>query len=115
MNDETLRELKIVIERAVRPVRASMARRRKMREELLAHLVSIFEEEASHGDEQAALERTQERFGDPRELSRQLQQTVLRFSAGLNWMPALLTRMSRSGNRRMTSVACCRPHHSAEQ
>ena len=38
--------------------------------------MSIFEEEACHGDEQAALERTKERFGDPRELSSQLQQTV---------------------------------------
>ena len=76
MNDQVLKELKTIVERAVRPVRASMARKRQMREELLAHLVSIFEEEASHGDEQAALERAKERFGDPRGLSRQLQESV---------------------------------------
>lgn len=78
MNDATLKELKTVVERAVRPVRASMARKRKMREELLAHLVSIFEEESRHDDEQAALERAKQRFGDPGELMPQLQQAVPR-------------------------------------
>ena len=75
MNDQVLNELKIVVERAVRPVQATFARKRKMREELLAHLVSIFEEEAGRqGDERAALERAEERFGDLRELSKQLQE-----------------------------------------
>ena len=46
MNDVILRELKIVVERAVRPVRATIARKRRMREELLAHLMAIFEEES---------------------------------------------------------------------
>jgi hypothetical protein len=77
MNDSTLKELKIVVERCVRPVRARLARKRKMREELLAHLVSIFEEESEKlGDEQAALDRARRRFGDPRELSAELQRTV---------------------------------------
>ena len=40
MNEVTLKELKIVVERAVRPVRATLARKRKMREELLAHLTA---------------------------------------------------------------------------
>ena len=44
MNESTLTRLKIVVERAVRPVRASTARKRKMREELLAHVVGVFEE-----------------------------------------------------------------------
>ena len=38
MNDVTLKELKIVVEQAVRPVRATMARKRRIREELLIHL-----------------------------------------------------------------------------
>jgi hypothetical protein len=42
MNDETLRELKIVVERAVRPVPASLARKRPMREESLAHLQNLW-------------------------------------------------------------------------
>ncbi len=79
MNDVILKELKVVVERTVRPVRATMARKRKMREELLAHLVSIFEEAArSLGDEQAALTQAKRRFGDPGELTTQLQQAVPR-------------------------------------
>jgi hypothetical protein len=77
MNEVMLIELKIVVERAVRPVRATMARKRRMREELLAHLVAIFDEEAQRlGDEQAALEQAKRRFGDPRELTPQFQQAV---------------------------------------
>jgi ATP-dependent Clp protease ATP-binding subunit ClpC len=77
MNAEILNELKIVVERAVRPVRATLPRKRKMREELLAHLAAICEEEVARlGDEGAAVERTKQRFGDPRELSRQLRDTV---------------------------------------
>ena len=57
MNDSTLTELKVVVERAVRPLQASLAQKRRMREELLGHLLSTFEEEAAKvGDEQAALE-----------------------------------------------------------
>ena len=80
MNDTVLNELKIVVERAVRPVRATMARKRKMREELLAHLVSIFEEEVGKlGNEQAALEQAKQRFGDPKELTPELQGSVSRW------------------------------------
>ena len=79
MNDATLTELKVVVERTVQPVRATRARKRRMREELLAHLVAIFEEEEEHGgDEQAALEQTKQRFGGPGELTGELQQTVTR-------------------------------------
>ena len=79
MNDVTAKELKIVVERAVRPVRATIARKRKMREELLAHLVSIFEEEMQKaGDEQAALGQAKQRFGDVRELSGHIQGAIPR-------------------------------------
>ena len=51
-----------------------------MREELLAHLTAIFDEEAQRlGDERAALERAKQRFGDPGELTGQLQQAVPRW------------------------------------
>ena len=76
MNESTLTQLKIIVERAVRPVRASAARKRKMREELLAHVVGVFEEETKLGDEQAALARTQARFGQAAELKGQLQASV---------------------------------------
>jgi ATP-dependent Clp protease ATP-binding subunit ClpC len=78
MNEAILMQLKILVERAVRPVRASVLRKRKMREELLAHVSGVFEEEAKLGDEQAALARTQERFGQAAELTGQLQASVPR-------------------------------------
>jgi hypothetical protein len=76
MNESTLSPLKIIVERAVRPVRASTSRKGKMREELLAHVVGVFEEEAKLGDERAAVERTALRFGNPAEVTRQLQESV---------------------------------------
>jgi hypothetical protein len=90
MNDTVLRELKIVVERAVRPVRATIARKCRMREELLAHLLSIFEEEAAKaGDEQGAIDRAKRRFGDSRELSGQLQESVSRWE----WFRAISERL----------------------
>jgi hypothetical protein len=77
MNESTLTRLKIIVERAVRPVRASTARKRKMREELLAHVSGVFEEESAKlGDDLAALERTALRFGNPAEVTSQLQESV---------------------------------------
>ncbi len=72
-----LTQLKIIVERAVRPVRASTSRKRKMREELLAHVSGVFAEElAQLGDDRAALERTALRFGNPAEVTSQLQESV---------------------------------------
>ena len=77
MNESTLTRLKIIVERAVRPVRASRRPKRKMREELLAHVVGVFEEEVARlGDERSALEQTALRFGNPAEVTSQLQESV---------------------------------------
>ncbi|MDG3006635.1 hypothetical protein [Paludisphaera mucosa] len=77
MNDATSSRLKIIVERAVRPVRASASRKRAMREELFAHVVGVFEEESARlGDDQAALARTALRFGDPDDVTAQLQESV---------------------------------------
>jgi predicted membrane protein len=76
MNESTLTGLKIIVERAVRPVRASTSRKGKMREELLAHVVGVFEEESAKLGERAALERTALRFGNPAEVTSQLQESV---------------------------------------
>jgi hypothetical protein len=68
-----------VVERSVRPVRASTKRKRRMREELLAHLTAVCEEEqqaASGGDALAALDHATRRFGDPAQLARELQTSV---------------------------------------
>jgi hypothetical protein len=87
MNDSTLTQLKIIVERAVRPVRAGAARKRRMREELLAHVMDAFaEESAKVGDEHAALERTTQRFGNAAELTSQLQATVPAGDAIEQWL-----------------------------
>jgi hypothetical protein len=77
MSEEVLNKLMVLVERAVRPVRTNFSRKRQMREELLAHVTAIFEEEVEKsGDEGTALERTRQRFGDPREISSELQRSV---------------------------------------
>ncbi len=78
MNELIQRQLKIIVERAVRPVQASMRRKRHMRQELLAHVIDVFEEEARNGDERAALHETSARFGNPAEVTVQLQASVPR-------------------------------------
>lgn len=66
-----------IVERAVRPVLATTARKLKMREELLAHLTEIYEQERiGGGDPLFATQAASRRFGDPQELARDLQSTV---------------------------------------
>jgi hypothetical protein len=62
-----------IVERAVRPVRAGTPRKRRMREELLAHLSAIYEQEQArlHNPE-AAMDAASKRFGDPDELADEL-------------------------------------------
>jgi hypothetical protein len=77
MTESNLTQLKIIVERAVRPVRASTSRKRKIREELAAHVRGVFEEESAKlGDDHVALERTALRFGNPAEVTIQLQETI---------------------------------------
>ncbi len=66
-----------LIERTVRPVRAGTPRKLKIREELLAHLESIYAEELGRAQNpDAALAAATHRFGNPAELTRELQSTV---------------------------------------
>ena len=77
MNESALIQLKILVERVVRPVRANLNRKRQMREELLAHVCGVFEQEVARlGDGPGALAQTQERFGKATELTEQLQTSV---------------------------------------
>ena len=106
MNEPTLTQLKIIVERAVRPVRASTARKRTMREELLAHVAGVFEEEAARlGDERAALERTALRFGNPVELTSQLQESVSASDVILRFFESLTLQHGRSPFRRAVQNA----------
>src|SRR4051812_28893694 len=62
-----------IVERAVRPVRAGVKHKRKMREELLAHLGEIYQEELDRlHDSSAAMDASAARFGDSVELARDL-------------------------------------------
>ena len=66
-----------LVERTVRPVHASVARKRKMREELLAHLTGIYEEELTRSDSPTvALRAAAERFGDPAGLASEFNSTL---------------------------------------
>ncbi len=74
MSEGLLREH---IEQAVGPVRASRARKDRMREELAAHLAASLEEErARGGDEHDAAQRALRRLGDSGTLSRSLDESV---------------------------------------
>jgi ClpA/ClpB-like protein len=66
-----------LVERTVRPVRASATRKRKMREELLAHLTGIYEEELNRSDSPTvALQAAARRFGDPASLTSELNSAL---------------------------------------
>jgi len=63
-----------IVKRAIWPLHASTARKRKMREELLAHLSAIYDQELARlRNPQAALKAAAERFGNPDELAEELQ------------------------------------------
>ena len=106
MNESTLTQLKTLVERAVRPVRASISHKLKMREELLAHVSAVFEEEAARLDnEQAALERTAQRFGNPAELMGQLQMSVPTSDFLQRFLEGLCLRHDESMLRRAVRFA----------
>jgi ATP-dependent Clp protease ATP-binding subunit ClpC len=66
-----------IVERAVRPLPAGTPTKRKMREELLAHLSAIYQEELARlGDSSAAIRSAASRFGDPAALSTELQASL---------------------------------------
>src|SRR5215831_4839170 len=79
-----MNDLMVHVERAVRAVRASPARKRRMRQELLAHLTALVEEEKERGgDEGQAVARALQRFGDAASLLRDLQDSVPRLERWL--------------------------------
>jgi hypothetical protein len=98
-----MRELMVQVERAVRPVRASARRKDRMREELLAHLSSIYEEELKRCREEGLARKAAfERLGNLRELTCALQEAVSWRSAwtgALNAGSAGRRRRQRQGTR----------------
>ena len=77
MNDAILDDLKAHVERTVTPLLCSRARKRRMREELLAHLLAVFDEElARRGEQRAAADAAKRRFGNASELKDELQASI---------------------------------------
>ncbi len=72
-----MKALRVQVERVVRPVRASSRRKDRMREELLAHLLRLYDEELSRsGNPETATAAAISRFGDAAQLTRELQDSV---------------------------------------
>ena len=72
-----MQQLRIHVERVVRPIRAAVGRKNKMREELLAHLVQKTQALMAAGaDDSTACAEAIEQLGDPAALRADLQATV---------------------------------------
>lgn len=72
-----MKELKVLVEHVVRPVRARIGRKLRMCEELLTHVTAVYNEEIERGSTHAeALAHTQERFGDNGAIRDDLQSSV---------------------------------------
>lgn len=77
MSRESWTELTSVVDEVVSPLHAGTARKRRMSEELLGHLSSLFEVEFQRlGNEAEALAEAKHRFGEPQSLSRDLRKTL---------------------------------------
>src|SRR5579871_6465719 len=77
MNNVVLNELTAHVAQAIGSLPASVGRRQKMQEELLAHLLDIFDEELERlDDERAALDHAKQRFGRPDDLRSELVTAV---------------------------------------
>ena len=94
-----MKPLMIHVERAVRPVCAEESTKCNMREELYAHITSIYEEELQRtGDEDAAIEGACRRFGEPADLTAGLQ-------AGIPWTERVFARTDALVRRREHETA----------
>jgi hypothetical protein len=72
-----MNDFMVLVERAVRPVVAGPRRKLRMREELLAHLTGVYEEELARlGDAAAARAEAARRLGDPTQLTRDLEASL---------------------------------------
>jgi hypothetical protein len=77
MNEAILNDLTTHVLQAIGPLPASRFRKQQMQEELLAHLLALYDEElASLQEEQAAASRAKQRFGRANDLCSELQAAV---------------------------------------
>lgn len=72
-----MRDLRVYVERIVRPIRGANYRKDRMREELLSHLVDSLNQEGQGVDaDEAVVERHLARLGPPEDLRREMQATI---------------------------------------
>lgn len=77
MNDPRATEFESALQNCIDPIAASAGRKRAMREEMLAHLLSSYDQELRRQpDERAAMDAAIRRMGGPEDLRRQLQASV---------------------------------------
>jgi hypothetical protein len=77
MNDGVWNDLAGHVRQTLGALAASASRRQQMQEELLAHLLDIYDEELCRlQDERAAAERAKLRFGRPADLCRELTTAI---------------------------------------
>jgi hypothetical protein len=81
------------VERIVRPMRAPAERKRKIREELLAHLEAGFEQERQGAASSlVAMRIAAERLGDPSEVCRQIQRSLPAHERLFYWIERWFSR-----------------------
>lgn len=86
MSANVPRELMVLVERVVRPLPIPLDRQKRLRAEFLDHLQTIHAEELTRdADPIAALVRTQQRFGNPVELTAELRASIRWPEAGKYW------------------------------
>lgn len=74
MSETSAPELMVLVERVVRPLQIPLHRQKRVRDELLHHLQTIYAEELEiDGDSAKALIRTQQRFGNPATLTAEIR------------------------------------------
>lgn len=92
MSDAVPTDLVAYIERAIGAIPASVSRKRRMREEHLAHLLDIYDEELERlHDERTAAARAKQRFGLPDDLR-------IGLTAAVPWVERLFLLLFGKGN-----------------
>jgi hypothetical protein len=92
MSEAVLNDLTAYVTQSIRSLPASRTRKKQMQEELLAHILDIYDEELHRlQDEQAAAERAKQRFGRTDDLRKELTATV-------PWVERLILLMCGKGS-----------------
>lgn len=91
--DATLRELRVCVERVVRPIAAEIKTKMRMRRELYAHACASYEQQRQRGRSvEESVRRAAESLGDAAGLTAELQATVPWSERGSYWIDDRMRR-----------------------